>query len=173
MGDRLAHLAEACRRLERGLLRDVTVSSVYETEPLYVTDQPLFLNAVVRGISPRGPRELLEGIAEIEGAMGRVRTRPKGPRVVDIDILLFGEEVIREADLTVPHPGMTERAFVLVPLLELDPLLTDPVRGVPYARYLDRTSAQGVYYRAPLIWRVDDSVGEDGRESGATGIPAG
>ncbi len=110
---------------------DRRLSSLYETEPMYVTDQPLFLNAVGRIHSALAPREMLAALHEIEAGLGRDRGRETrmGPRTIDLDILLCGDLVIQEPDLIIPHPRMTERGFVLVPLLEISPRLRDPAHG--------------------------------------------
>ncbi len=125
---------------------DFVLSSLYETEPMYVTDQPLFLNAVGRVHSALAPREMLEALHGIENALGRDRGREKrmGPRSIDLDILLCGDLMIEEPDLVIPHPSMAERGFVLVPLLEISPRLADPRTGVPYADILPGRS-RGVY----------------------------
>ena len=104
----------------------VEVSSLYETEPVEVTDQPWFLNCAVAVRTELVPREFLAGILTIEKSMGRVRTRPKGPRVIDIDILLFGAQTINTSELTVPHPAMAVRRFVLEPLAEIAPEALHP-----------------------------------------------
>ena len=90
-------------------------------------DQPWFLNCAVAMRTDLGPREFLAGILVIEKSMGRVRTQPKGPRVIDIDILLFGAQTIKTPQLTVPHPRMAERRFVLEPLAEIAPEMVHPV----------------------------------------------
>jgi 2-amino-4-hydroxy-6-hydroxymethyldihydropteridine diphosphokinase len=150
IGDRKRHLAEAIARL-RGLLEELKVSSLYETAPLELEDQPRFLNVAVRGRTPLEPRALLEAVLAIETRLGRDRRTavPKGPRIIDIDILLFADRVIAEDALQVPHPRMTGRRFVLQPLLELDPLLRHPVSGEPLARCLERLGEQGVYILGP------------------------
>ena len=104
----------------------VEVSSLYETEPVEVTGQPWFLNCAVAVKTELMPREFLAGILGIEKSMGRVRTQPKGPRVIDIDILLFGAQTISTPQLTVPHPAMAERRFVLEPLAEIAPDVVHP-----------------------------------------------
>jgi len=113
-----------------------------------VVDQPPFLNTVVAGLTELDALSLLESIHSIETALGRNRAieRPKGPRPIDIDILLFGSEVISGERLVVPHPRMRLRKFVLVPLLELDPDLVDPAGSIPFADYLARLPPQGIYY---------------------------
>jgi len=121
------------------------ISSLYETEPVGYTDQPLFLNAVVAGSYNGDPVELLRRCLAIEGQLGRERRKRWGPRTVDIDLLLFGRRIIYSPELTVPHPRISQRAFVLCPLLELAPSLTDPRDGHPFRRdleHLDRLQAE-------------------------------
>ena len=125
LGDRQANLRTAIGRLLE--LGDVVeVSSLHETEPVEVTDQPWFLNCAVAVRTELMPREFLAGILAIEKSMGRVRAQPKGPRVIDIDILLFGAQTINTPQLTVPHPAMAERRFVLEPLAEIAPDVVHP-----------------------------------------------
>lgn len=140
VGERRAHLAGAISDLH-GAGRITGVSGVYETEPQGYLDQPSFLNLVVRLDTSLGPVALLERLLEIERSRGRVRTVPNGPRTLDIDILLYGDRVIEQEGLTIPHPRMTERTFVLVPLLELSPAAVDPRTGRPYAESLARLIA--------------------------------
>ena len=101
-------------------------SSIFETEPVDLPDQPLFLNCVLEIETTLQPLELLRRIHEIEAACGRTREIPKGPRTLDIDILLYGDLVIGTPELTIPHPAMLERRFVLEPLAELAPDLRIP-----------------------------------------------
>jgi 2-amino-4-hydroxy-6-hydroxymethyldihydropteridine diphosphokinase len=125
LGDRQANLRNAIGRLlELGNV--VEVSSYYETEPVGFTDQPWFLNCAVAVQTELIPREFLAGIQAIEKSMGRQRTQPKGPRTIDIDILLFGAQTINTPTLTVPHPSMAERRFVLEPLAEIAPEVMHP-----------------------------------------------
>jgi 2-amino-4-hydroxy-6-hydroxymethyldihydropteridine diphosphokinase len=125
MDDRPANLRLAIDRLaEAGPVQEV--SALYETEPVDVRDQPWFLNCVVALKTVMPPRELLNLALAIEAAMGRHRTREKGPRIIDIDILLFGDRVIDEPGLKVPHPAMHERRFVLEPLAEIAPGVLHP-----------------------------------------------
>lgn len=143
LGDRRAHLEEALRRLEEGGVRVVRRSSWYETEPVGYTDQPAFLNLVVEVRTSLTPRALLRRAQEVELALGRVRTVRWGPRTADVDLLLYGRRVILEPDLVVPHPRLRERAFVLVPLYELDPDLVLP-DGTPVASLLPSVADQRV-----------------------------
>ena len=125
VGDREANLRKAIARLgEFG--RVDAVSSFYETEPVEVVDQPWFLNCALKLLTKFGAEELLAGALAIERSMGRERTRPKGPRLIDIDIVLYGDNVINAPGLTIPHPGVAERLFVLTPLAEIAPQALHP-----------------------------------------------
>jgi len=169
LGDRRRHLAQAVALLQT-LLEEVTVSSLYETFPLELENQPLFLNVVVRGLARLGPFRLLDRVLAIEKRLGRDRTAapPKGPRPIDIDILLFDDRIIDAIRLQVPHPRMTARRFVLQPLLELDPNLRHPATGEPLARSLERLGDQGVYILGPWQYTLavpEHDCGRPGRET--------
>ena len=128
VGNRRENLDRAVELLgaEPGV-RVFAVSSVRETDPVGYEDQPRFLNAVCAVDTELGPRDLLERLLAIERALGRVRTGPRfGPRTIDLDLLLYGNETVDEPGLTVPHPRLAERLFVLEPLLELAPDLVLP-----------------------------------------------
>ena len=125
LGDRKTNLYTAIDFL-RQKITIRRLSSVYETEPAYVADQPPFLNMVLHGETDLQPMELLRLAKSIEREMGRKKTVRFGPRVVDVDILLYGDERINAPLLTIPHPRMTERAFVLIPLAEIAPDLVIP-----------------------------------------------
>ncbi len=126
VGDREANLRTAIEKL--GALGQVTaVSSLYETEPMEFTAQPWFLNAVVALRTERMPKQFLSRMLAIEQEMGRRRIQPKGPRTIDLDILLFGNAVVDTAELTIPHPAMHQRRFVLEPLAEIAPEVRHPV----------------------------------------------
>ena len=129
LGDRKAYLRKALEKLEAAGIHVVRRSSVYETEPQDVPDQPWFLNMVVEAATALLPLPLLDRVQQIERALGRRRVTPKGPRTVDIDILLYGKSVIHSARLTVPHPRLTDRRFVLEPLAEIAPALVHPATG--------------------------------------------
>jgi 2-amino-4-hydroxy-6-hydroxymethyldihydropteridine diphosphokinase len=118
IGDRENHLREAIRRLET-VGRVVSVSSFYETEPVEVTDQAWFLNCAAALETTKTPEQLMAALLEIERDMGRRRTQKKGPRTIDIDILLIGDMVVHSAEVSIPHPAMHERRFVLEPLAEI------------------------------------------------------
>jgi 2-amino-4-hydroxy-6-hydroxymethyldihydropteridine diphosphokinase len=133
LGDRLATLREAASRLgELGVVE--AASSVYETDPVGYLDQPPFLNAVVQLRTTLPPEEILRRLLAIEAAMGRTRTFRNAPRTLDLDLLLLGDERLNVPGLTLPHPRLHERAFVLVPLAELAPNARVPG--------LDRTAAE-------------------------------
>ena len=118
VGDRVAHLRDAIARLE-SIGRVVSVSSFYETEPVEVTDQPWFLNCAVGLETALTAEQLMAQLLQIEQEMGRRRIQKKGPRTIDIDILLFDDLILDSPDVTIPHPAMQERRFVLEPLAEI------------------------------------------------------
>ncbi|BCU53217.1 2-amino-4-hydroxy-6-hydroxymethyldihydropteridine diphosphokinase [Staphylococcus auricularis] len=127
VGDRVAQLEEAIRLLNEA--DNVTVtqrSSIYETEPVGYVDQPQFLNQCVEVETSLTPNALLEVCQYIEQQLHRVRTIRWGPRTLDVDILLYDDKIIKEDDLTVPHPRMLERSFVLIPLNEIAADVIEP-----------------------------------------------
>jgi 2-amino-4-hydroxy-6-hydroxymethyldihydropteridine diphosphokinase len=144
LGDRERNLREAIRMLGEAGVHAQRVSSLYETEPVGVRDQPWFLNLVVEAETELFPRQLLARIHRIEFALGRKRVRPQGPRTADIDILLYGDSVIETEELTVPHPRLEERRFVLEPLAELAPELRHPVSRRTIRELLAGTAGQAV-----------------------------
>jgi len=130
LGEREAQIRLALDDLARlPMSRLVRASSLYDSEPVGEPDQPNFLNAVAELETELTARQLLWNLLLIERRLGRTRTRRWGPRTIDLDLLLYGPLVIDEPDLQVPHPELTRRSFVLVPLVELDPLLVHPVTG--------------------------------------------
>ena len=120
IGDPASNLREAAERLAREV-RIEDASSAYRTEPVGLREQPFFLNAVVRARSELTPRQVLAALKRIEVAMGRRREIPLGPRIIDLDLLLYDELELDEPGITLPHPRMDERRFVLVPLAEISP----------------------------------------------------
>lgn len=125
IGDRETNLREVIQRLSKlGVV--AAVSSFYETNPMEVTDQPWFLNAAVELRTPLTAADLMREILAIEKAMGRVRVQPKGPRKIDVDILLYDNAAIDEQGLTIPHAAMHKRLFVLAPLAEIAPEVLHP-----------------------------------------------
>ena len=138
-GGREANLREAIERL-RGLGEVRAVSSFYDTEPMGYVDQPRFLNGALLLETELEPLELMRGLLEIERGMGREREGAvaKGPRVIDLDLLLYGQSVMNTAELTLPHPEMQGRRFVLEPLAEIAPEMVHPVLGVTVGEMLGR-----------------------------------
>lgn len=126
VGDREAHLRDAQDRLNV-VGRVTAVSSLYETEPVEVTQQPWFLNCVMALETSLAPQQLMSAILKVEEAMGRRRVQKKGPRTIDIDILLFGETILDSEEVVIPHPAMHERRFVLEPLAEIAPEAHHPL----------------------------------------------
>lgn len=139
LGDREAYIDQALEALERQDIRVTARSSMYETEPQDVADQPWFLNLVVACETRYFPVQLLKILQGIERELGRVRgpgVVRRGPRPIDIDILLFASAMIDTPQLTIPHPRMLDRRFVLEPLLELAPDLKLPASTKPLKSYL-------------------------------------
>ena len=136
LGERKTRIEEGIAALKKGGLSIQRRASLYETEPVGIADQPWFLNTVIAGETALAPRELLKLCKRIEQEVGRRETVRFGPRLLDIDILLYKGLVIREEDLNIPHPRMHERRFVLVPLLEIAPSIRDPRDGRQFAGIL-------------------------------------
>ena len=122
---RSTNLVKACSELKK-FVTISRISHIYETPPWGVTDQPLFLNQVLEVTTDLSPQELLTAVKDIEVKMGRVPAEKYGPRLIDIDILIYGCHEVSSPNLTIPHPRMAERAFVRVPLDELAPDLVPP-----------------------------------------------
>jgi len=137
VGAREANLKAAVQGLEDARVNVLRTSPVYETEPMENTKQAWFLNLVVEGETKLMPLQLLQRTLRIEKEMGRARRIPKGPRIIDIDILLFGHTVMNSKELEIPHPRMTERRFVLVPLADLNPDIRHPLTGKTVREMLD------------------------------------
>lgn len=135
LGDRRANLAEALRRLAPDV-RVEAVSALYESPPQPPAPPPSFLNAACLVSTDLSPRELMHLTQGIQTAMGRTDKTHWAPRPIDIDILLYDDQRIAEPDLVVPHPRIVQRAFVLQPLLDLDPTLVHPVTGRPIVEHL-------------------------------------
>lgn len=147
LGDRLANLQAAIAALRPAVLPD-DCSPVYETPPWGFEDQPAFLNQVIRGHTDLQPRELLQHLKEIESSMGRQPAIRYGPRIIDIDILFYDRLVLETGNLTIPHPHLGERAFVLVPLADLAPSLCHPVLDKTIRELRAEIDATGVTWHA-------------------------
>jgi len=143
IGDREGNLRAAIDLLASDV-RVLRVSPIYETEPVEYTSQDWFLNLIVEAETALSPLRLLARVGRIERSLGRVRSIPKGPRIIDIDILLYGEEVVRGARLEIPHPRMADRRFVLAPLAELAPGVRHPVTHRTVSEMLEAAAPQTV-----------------------------
>jgi 2-amino-4-hydroxy-6-hydroxymethyldihydropteridine diphosphokinase len=128
LGDRLANLRNAMTNISPKV-KAVAQSSIYETEPWGYSDQPSFLNQIIKANTDLAPFDLLAFFKEIEVSMGRQETFRFGPRLIDLDILFYDDLVLNTPKLTIPHPRISERAFVLIPLVEIAPDLYHPVIG--------------------------------------------
>jgi 2-amino-4-hydroxy-6-hydroxymethyldihydropteridine diphosphokinase len=127
IGDRLQYLSNGIKQMNaHDKIKLVNASSIYETDPVGYTDQDAFLNMVIQVKTTLGPYELIDELLLIEEILGRKREIKWGPRTLDLDILLYNQENIESEKLIVPHPRMQERAFVMVPLLEIDPHIKLP-----------------------------------------------
>jgi 2-amino-4-hydroxy-6-hydroxymethyldihydropteridine diphosphokinase len=166
LGDREANLARALARL-RSVMSIEAVSWVYETEPVGYREQPDFLNLVVVGQTELTPEALLEATQGIERELGRERPFRNAPRTIDIDLLLYDGLVRESPELTLPHPRMLERQFVLRPLADVDPELRHPVTG---ERIADRLAGEGTGERVEARFPGERLLG--GSEEGGRGPEA-
>ncbi|MFZ0922974.1 MAG: 2-amino-4-hydroxy-6-hydroxymethyldihydropteridine diphosphokinase, partial [Candidatus Acidiferrales bacterium] len=147
VGDREQQIAAAIQALGTRGIRILRQSSIYSTEPVDVATQSWFLNCVLEVETELMPRQLLRTFQEIENELGRKHTVRRGPRVIDLDILLYGTSVIHSQELEVPHPRMSHRRFVLVPLAEIAPALRHPVENKSIEELLAETEDRSVVYR--------------------------
>ena len=151
LGDRAANLSEARRRMKRSDIGIARESSIYETAPWGFLEQPRFLNQVVEAVTDWMPRQLISRLKQIEREMGRRRTIPNGPRLIDLDILLYGNGIVSAPGLEIPHPRMGERRFVLEPLAEIAGDLRHPRTGATIRQMLG-----GVPDQAVRRWTPED-----------------
>ena len=149
LGEREEHLERAIAALEKDEIRVITRSSLYETEPQDFVQQPWFLNMALECETRYFPVQFLMMLQAIERDLGRVRAGAvrRGPRIIDIDILLFANSVIDSGRLVIPHPRMLERRFMLEPLLEIAPDIKHPATREPLSRYLNKVAGQKVKRR--------------------------
>ena len=149
LGDRASYLLLAVRGMLEAGLDVIRLSSIYETEPVEYENQPAFLNMVaeLRGSTLPQPDQLLARLLRIEYALGRTREVPLGPRTIDLDLLFFKDARVNTDFLTLPHPRLQARRFVLVPLNELVPKLVHPVLGKPVRELLEKTSDKSAVVR--------------------------
>ena len=149
-GDRVANLRRAIEELGKAGVKVQRVSSLYKTEPVDFSPQAWFLNCAVEASTEFMPRQLLKAVKSVERALGRRPGVSKGPRPIDIDILLYENVVVRTAALSIPHERMNERRFVLIPLRELAPTARHPVSGRTVTEMLHHSSdmSQVIRYKA-------------------------
>lgn len=148
LGDREANINRALVEIARSAGCKLTrVSSIYETEPVGFRDQPDFLNAVAEIETDLRPRELMAVLSEIERRIGRKEIFKWGPRIVDLDILLYGDQSLKEDNLEIPHPEMRQRAFVLTPLAEIAPQVRHPASGLTAQEMSAEIGGEGVRKR--------------------------
>jgi 2-amino-4-hydroxy-6-hydroxymethyldihydropteridine diphosphokinase len=147
VGDRQAHLRFAIEALQKKAVTLWKSASIYSTQPREVEDQPWFLNTVIEVRTLLEPESLMQECLDVERSAGRIRDLPKGPRPLDIDILIYRDRIVDLPELSIPHPHFRERRFVLVPLVELAPGLTDPVSGLSMTQLLDLCPDDGVVRR--------------------------
>jgi 2-amino-4-hydroxy-6-hydroxymethyldihydropteridine diphosphokinase len=159
MGNRTENIARAIAALGQHGVRVTRESSLYETEPLEIKEQPWFLNCAIEAETELSPERLMEVLLEIEREMGRERRVPKGPRLIDMDILLYGADILKEPGLEIPHPRMAERKFVLVPLAEIAAEVNHPVSMMTIAEMLEATADQSEVRK----WRSKSPTADERR----------
>jgi 2-amino-4-hydroxy-6-hydroxymethyldihydropteridine diphosphokinase len=149
LGDREGYLRQGVEGIRRRGVHGVALSALYETDPVGYPHQPPFLNMALCAHTPLSPHEVLEVCRAVEGEAGRTRPFPNAPRTLDVDILLYGEVAMTSPSLTLPHPRLHERAFVLIPLCDLAPDVVHPCLGLPLGALARRVGGEGVRRWAP------------------------
>jgi len=149
LGDRVENLRAALAALPAAGFQPARASALYETEPVDYLDQPWFLNCAAAGETSLAPHELLHNLRGIEAALGSAKAFAKGPRLLDIDILVYGDAVLATPELQVPHPRMLERRFVLAPLAEIAPHLRHPLWDADVSQLLSQLEDTSVVRRVP------------------------
>jgi 2-amino-4-hydroxy-6-hydroxymethyldihydropteridine diphosphokinase len=144
LGDRAANLEHAIEALAAAGVRVLRRSAIYETEPVDFLAQPWFLNCAVAGETSLDPRSLLDGLQSIERNLGSRKLVPRGPRLIDLDILFYDQDILRAPGMEIPHPRLAERRFVLVPLAEIAPELRHPQLQKSAAELLQETKDRSV-----------------------------
>jgi 2-amino-4-hydroxy-6-hydroxymethyldihydropteridine diphosphokinase len=147
IGNREANLRESIRLISESGVQISKLSSIYETEPLDYLDQPWFFNAVLEAQTNLPVQELLAALRQIESRMGSKKPFPKGPRLIDLDILLYGNDIVDMPDLQIPHPRMLQRNFVLAPLAEIAPTFCHPSWPASAAELLARSPDKSIIRR--------------------------
>jgi 2-amino-4-hydroxy-6-hydroxymethyldihydropteridine diphosphokinase len=151
LGDRIENFNSALVNLQ-GIVKLESCSSVYETPPWGILDQPPFLNMVVGGETDLPPAELLAGLKQIEKKMGRVKSIRYGPRLIDLDILFYDDLKYNKKGLIIPHPRLEERAFVLIPLDEIAPNFNHPLSGATVQEMLEDVDPTGIQLYCKMEW---------------------
>jgi 2-amino-4-hydroxy-6-hydroxymethyldihydropteridine diphosphokinase len=154
LGDRAANLERAIGALAGVGVHVLRRSSIYETEPVDFLAQPWFLNCVVEAETILDPLPLLQALQGIERSMGSQKLVPRGPRIIDLDILFYENAVIREQGIEIPHPRLSERRFVLVPMAELSPQFLHPVLKLTIRKLLETTQDQS----AVRVWHAKEDA---------------
>jgi 2-amino-4-hydroxy-6-hydroxymethyldihydropteridine diphosphokinase len=149
LGDRAGNIARAIAALGQRGMRVTDESSLYETEPLEMREQPWFLNCAIAAETELSAQRLMDLLLEIEREMGRARLVRKGPRLIDMDILLYGSDIVKQPGLEIPHPRMAERKFVLVPLAEIAGEVNHPVSMMTIAEMLEATADRSAVRKWP------------------------
>jgi 2-amino-4-hydroxy-6-hydroxymethyldihydropteridine diphosphokinase len=152
LGDRADNIRRALTLLAPAVVVQ-KISGVYESEPMYLTEQPLFYNIALKGTTKLEPVDLLRHLKSIEQTLGRVEGKQNAPREIDIDILFYDDLILDTSELTIPHPRLHERPFVLVPLEEIDRFLEHPVLRRPIIELWDALGD-----RSLSIWKAEEQI---------------